>query len=135
MTIERLSAGLLRFVTEGTGAEEVLAPDAFFDFNVPQWRYQRRGIEDLVAQVKEWGATDPRVTWSRTTPTGGGFVVEWGSRWTEEGEDLSARQIAVCEVEGDRIAEVALYCTGPWDAATRARQAAEAPMIRPVRAD
>jgi len=30
-----------------------------------------------------------------------------------------------------QVDEVVLYCTGPWDAETVARQAREAPMIRP----
>jgi len=32
---------------------------------------------------------------------------------------------------GGLVDEVVLYCTGPWDAETVARQAREAPMIRP----
>jgi hypothetical protein len=29
------------------------------------------------------------------------------------------------------VDELVFYCTGPWDAGTRERQAREAPMIRP----
>jgi hypothetical protein len=36
-------------------------------------------------------------------------------------------------VRDGRIAEVVVYCNGEWDPALRARQAAEAPMLRPDR--
>ena len=44
--------------------------------------------------------------------------------------DMVARRIHLCEVRDGRISAVTTYCNGGWDAALRARHAAEAPMIR-----
>jgi hypothetical protein len=41
------------------------------------------------------------------------------------------RDINLFRTDGERIIEQTTYCTGPWDAATIARQAIEAPMVRP----
>ena len=41
-----------------------------------------------------------------------------------------ARRLLLCEVHDGRIADVLLYGNGEWDAALRARHAAEAPMLR-----
>ncbi len=36
----------------------------------------------------------------------------------------------LCEVRDGQITEAVVYCNGGWDADVRARQAAEAPMLR-----
>ena len=46
-----------------------------------------------------------------------------------DGEHL-CRQADVLHGEGNTITEHVVFCTGMWDAATVARQKAEAPMIR-----
>ena len=50
---------------------------------------------------------------------------------TQHGAGEVARRLWLCEVRDGRIAEVVGYCNGGWDAALRARHAAEAPMLRP----
>ena len=65
----------------------------------------------------------------RVVPTVSGFVLEH----EENQGDAVARRLVVCEVRDGRIAEVVVYCNGEWDPALRARQAAEAPMLRPDR--
>jgi hypothetical protein len=41
------------------------------------------------------------------------------------------RSTSIVKAEGGAITEVVMYCTGAWNQDTQARQAAEAPMIRP----
>ena len=41
-----------------------------------------------------------------------------------------ARRVLLCDVRDGRITDVLVYCNGEWDAALRARHAAEAPMLR-----
>jgi hypothetical protein len=68
----------------------------------------------------------------RTTPTASGFLTEQtSSERDEEGTEVTARKLLVCEVRDGRIAELSVYCSGDWDVALRARHAAEAPMLRP----
>jgi hypothetical protein len=57
----------------------------------------------------------------------GGFLLELATRTATS----YYRQAVVVETNGGLITAMTLYCTGPWDAETEARQRAEAPMIRP----
>lgn len=129
-TTERLVQGLIRVLESGAGAEEVFKDETMFDLNVPSWRFQVRGAEAF----DEWWHQEVqhrgRVTVGRSAATASGFVLEVSIEFEYEGEELYARQLILCDVVGDRIVAVVLYCTGDWDAATRARQAVEAPMIR-----
>ena len=109
--------------------------DALLDANVPQWRYQLQGPEAIGEQLhEEWApvlAAGGRVTARRTTPVDGGLVVETEGHFTHDGEEQLWRDIHVFRIEGDAVVEHTFYCTGVWDAATIARQAVEAPMVRP----
>ena len=128
---EHLVDGLIRVLETGRGASEVFASDAIFDLNVPAWRFQVQGPDAFNEWWHEEVQGAGRVTIGRSARTPSGFVVETAIEFTYNGEELYARQVLLCEVVGDRIVDVVLYCTGDWDADTRARQAAEAPMIRP----
>ena len=59
-------------------------------------------------------------------PTVSGFVLEH----EETQADAVARRVLLCDVRDGRITDVLVYCNGEWDAALRARHAAEAPMLR-----
>ena len=66
----------------------------------------------------------------RVVPTASGFVLEHEE--TQGGATAEvARRLWLCEVRNGRITEVVGYCNGGWDAALRARHAAEAPLLRP----
>lgn len=129
-TIERLVEGLVKVLETGEGNEDVFAADTVFDLNVPAWRFQVRGAEAF----DEWWHQEVqhrgRVTVGRSAATSSGFVLEVSIEFAFEGEELYARQLILCDVVDGKISSVVLYCTGDWDAATRARQAVEAPMIR-----
>ena len=111
--------------------EDLFAADAFFDLNMPVWRFQLRGPEAFAAQLKRINKGDVRIDILRTIPTLSGFVTEHEEHQDVGGEDLSARRLWLCEVREGRIVEVVGYCSGEWDEALRARHAAEAPMLRP----
>ena len=72
-----------------------------------------------------------RIDVLRTVPTVSGFVTEHEEHHYVGGQDYTARRLWLCQVRDGRIAEAVGYCSGEWDAALRARHAAEAPMIRP----
>jgi hypothetical protein len=112
-------------------SEDVIAPDAFFDLNMPVWRFQLQGAAALEAQLRGISQGPSRVDILRTVPTATGFVQEHEEHTIVDGQDLSARRLVLCEVRDARITEVVIYCTGEWDDELRARHAAEAPMLRP----
>jgi len=113
--------------------EEFYAPDALLDANVPMWRFQRKGTEEIADQYAEWTSAGPfQVLGMLERETPWGAVIEEEQREpAEDGTLQYARQIHVLVSEGDKVVRHVMYCTGPWDAATEARQKAEAPMVEP----
>jgi hypothetical protein len=71
-----------------------------------------------------------RVSSWRVTPTGDGLVAEVEVRFIQEGEERQWREVHLFHTDGGAVTEHANYCTGIWDAATIARHAVEAPMVR-----
>lgn len=114
------------------GLTALYAPDVLLDMHPPSWRYQMQGAEAVSAQWKALIAQfeDFRVTWVRATPTDDGVVVEWEMHVGHGDSEHLCRQVDILHGSGGRITEHVVFCTGMWDAATIARQKAEAPMIR-----
>ena len=97
---------------------------------MPVWRMQLQGPEAFSAQLEQINEGDVRIDVLRTVPTVTGFVTEHEEHQQVDGQDLTARRLWLCEMEGGRIIEAVGYCSGEWDAELRARHAVEAPMIR-----
>lgn len=131
-TAERLSARFHDIFRTFEADEDLFTPDAFFDLNMPVWRFQLQGAEALANQLRK--VNRGGVVWVdvlRTVPTATGFVAEHEEHEELEGQHLSARRLVLCELRDGRIADVVAYCSGEWDDQLRARHAVEAPMIRP----
>ncbi|MGH9085671.1 MAG: nuclear transport factor 2 family protein [Acidimicrobiales bacterium] len=114
------------------GLAALYAPDVLLDMQPPGWRYQMQGSDAVSAQ---WKAIidqfeDFRVTWVRATPTQGGVVIEWEMHTGHGDNEHLCREADVLHGDGTKITEHVVFCTGMWDAATIARQKAEAPMVR-----
>ena len=107
------------------------APDAFFDLNMPVWRFQLEGAPRFAAQVKQINEGPVHIEVRRVVPTASGFVTEHVEHQEVDGQDITARRLWLCEIRDGRIAEATGYCSGEWNEELRARHAAEAPMIRP----
>ena len=115
------------------GLAELYRPDALLDVSVPQWRYQLQGREAIRQALAEELAPlvgGARVTGQRATRTDDGVVVELEVRFVQDGEERQWREVHLFHTDGTAITEHLNYCTGVWDAATIARQAVEAPMVR-----
>jgi hypothetical protein len=110
---------------------DVLTDDVFLDGHPPFWRFQLAGRDIFAAWLKGYSPDGADITVVRTIPTATGFVTELVGRHDENDEEMTDRKIIVCEVRGDRVAELTVYCSGDWDAELRARHAAEATIIRP----
>lgn len=130
-TTERLSAGFADVFQTFKARDDVFAPDAFFDLNMPVWRFQLEGAEAFASQLESIAEGPTRVEILRTVPTISGFVTEHQEHQDVEGRDVTARRLWLCEVKGGLITEAVGYCSGEWDEELRVRHALEAPMIRP----
>jgi len=128
-SVQRLSAAFNRCFETLDIADDVFTPDVFFDLYPPFWRFQIQGSDAIGAQLRAIAAPPVTARVLRVVPTASGFVLEHEE--TQHGADEVARRLWLCEVRDGRIAEVVGYCNGGWDAALRARHAAEAPMLRP----
>jgi len=128
-TVERLANALNRCFETGAPDADVFAADTFFDLFPPFWRFQLQGPDAFLAQLRRVAQGPSAVRMLRMVPTATGFVLEHEET---QGAEV-ARRLLLCEVRDGRIAEVVVYCNGEWDPALRARQAAEAPMLRPDR--
>ena len=105
--------------------------DIFVDLNVPQWRLQAQGREQLGQMFAGGYPVGARLASSRVRSMAEGVAIEVEVRFPEEGEERLFRELHLLTVDGGRVVEHTAYCTGHWDAATIARHAEEAPMIRP----
>ncbi len=122
-----------RFVAfvEAPEPGDLFAEDVFADINVPEWRFQMQGPDDIIAWLKGDLPNGSRVASWRSDPMSSGALVEIEQHYVVEGEEISSRNLHRLEVRDGRITEWTMYCTGEWSPATRERQAREAPMIRP----
>ena len=107
--------------------------DAVIDANVPSWRFQVKGLEQIVAQYGRWFPDgDVRVLSIREWPAPFGAVIETEQLEPDgKGGELLSRQLHVMLADGDKVTKQILYCTGTWDSETRERQAREAPIYEP----
>lgn len=128
-TVERLSEAFNRCFETFEADEDAFAPDAFFDMLPPFWRFQLRGARAFADQLRSIAEGPVSVRILRTIPTASGFVTEH-EETQHVGEGITARRVWLCEVRDGRITEAVGYCNGGWDAELRARQRAEAPMLR-----
>jgi ketosteroid isomerase-like protein len=131
VTVERLSRRFHDAFRTFDAGEDAFAPDAFFDLNMPVWRFQLQGRDAFGAQLKRINQGEVRIDVLRTVPTASGFVTEHEEHQDVSGQDRSARRLWLCEVRDGQITEVVGYCSGEWDEELRARHRVEAPMIRP----
>lgn len=129
--VEELSRKFADVFEKPDTAEAVLAPDAFFDLNMPVWRMQLQGAVSFADQLRAITHGEIRLDVLRTVSTSSGFVTEHEEHQMVDGEDLTARRLWLCEVSDGAIISAIGYCSGEWDEALRTRHAAEAPMIRP----
>jgi hypothetical protein len=131
-TAQRLGAEFNRCFETLDAPDDLFAPDAFFDFLPPLWRFQLQGRDAFVAQLRAIAEGEVSVRLLRVVATASGFVLEH-EETSRGARTETARRLWLCEVRDGRITDVTGYCNGGWDDELRARHAAEAPMLRPER--
>jgi hypothetical protein len=130
-TVDRLSERFHDAFRTLEAGDDAFAADAFFDLNMPVWRFQLQGRDAFSAQLKHLNQGAVSVDVVRTVPTTSGFVTEHVEHQGVGDGEVFARRMWLCEVRDGLIAEVVGYCSGEWDVALRERHAVEAPMLRP----
>jgi hypothetical protein len=117
-----------------TGADpgDLFAPDVFLDLSVPQWRLQAQGVADVIAVRTGDHPWKGEVTVERLDATARGWVMQMAERWIDDaGAAWYCREMFRADIVDERIQELAVSCTGDWDAATIDRHAAEVELLRP----
>lgn len=109
----------------------VFADDVFVDINVPVWRFQMQGSDEVTTWLRDEQPNGCRIPSWRCEPTASGVVVEVEQRYDRDGQEISSRNLHLLEVRNGLIAGWTMYCSGEWDPELRERQAKEAPMFRP----
>ena len=109
------------------------APDVILDVHVPSWRFQLQGRPAIAEFVRHevLSHAGRRVTAARAWYGEDHAALQVEVRFDDGGEEQLWREVHLLRTDGAAIAEHSVSCTGIWDAATIARQAVEAPMVRP----
>jgi hypothetical protein len=127
----RLAETALRWLESGVRPDDLFADDVFVDFTLPHWRQQAAGVEGAFG-IREAGHPTPgRVRVEALDATSRGFLMQIEERWEAEGQEWYCRELVHCIVDGDRISELSVYCTGDWDEAVQRRHAEQVRLIRP----
>jgi len=126
--MNHLLDGYLAFLTDASIVERVFTDDVILDMNVPAWRFQVQGV-DALRDTRQSAGGRWDVHAGPVTPTSAGFVVETSYDSIDDGVPHYTRSVDVVTVRDGRISKLVHYCTGPWDPATRAQPASEAPML------
>ena len=122
--VHRLAERLAQLLRTYRGADEVFAPDADIDVNVPFWRFRLRGAEQLLAWLQGYAPHGYQITVTRVLPTAAGFVIELEGEYEHHGTPLFFRNIYVADAPDGLITGLAFWCTGDWDPETRDRYSA-----------
>jgi hypothetical protein len=121
----------LTWLVTGSRPEGMLSDDVFADLTTPHWREQAQG-PDAVFHLREdghpWPGRPEVEALDRTTR---GFLLKVSERWESEGQQWYCRELIHCVVEGDRISELHISCTGDWDEAVQARHREQVRLLRP----
>jgi hypothetical protein len=109
--------------------------DVIADINVPAWRFQVQGRDNVVELLtsQELSLPGRRLTMFRPVHgTPSVVAAETEVHVADDGQGEGRyRNLHVLRLRGGRIIEQLTYCTGHWDAEMIHRQEHEAPMVRP----
>jgi hypothetical protein len=126
-----LAQALVTWLETGKRPEDLFAEDVFTDLTVPQWRLQAQGVEGSF-RLRE--ASHPQAGTVRVEAldrTSRGFLLQFEERWEAEGQEWYCRELIHCVVTDGWVSELAIYCTGDWDAALQRRHADQVRLLRP----
>jgi hypothetical protein len=103
---------------------DVWAEDCVLDATVPNWRFHRRGPEQIRAEYAGWFADAAVFEELHRWPVEGGEVVRYVLTWTQDGMPHAAHHLHVLQVRAGRIVADTVLCGGRWPAALLAEMEA-----------
>lgn len=127
---EASAARLVRFLETGEVTAGLFTDDVFCDFTLPLWRLQAEGVTDVVALRRSGHPGPGRVIGRRCDSTERGFVLEIEESWEDKGETWYCRELIRCDLRGDSIEAISVYCTGDWTAARVSQHARDVRLLR-----
>jgi hypothetical protein len=127
----QLASKLISFMQTGDAPEGTFTADVFCDFSMPQWRLQAQGLDDVVGLRKGGHPWPGRVPRSRFDLTTNGFVLEIEEEWDNDGSAWYCRELFRADVSDGAISELAVYCTGDWNADQVASHREAVSLLRP----
>ena len=109
---------LLEAMTGGRPIQaEGVAPDAWLDATVPNWRLTERGRDRVIARLAEFYAHPGQFEQVDHWAIPGGEVVEVTLAWTEDGVPHLVHQCHRLDLDDQgRIAGDTMWCGGRWPA-------------------
>jgi hypothetical protein len=129
--VARLADRLVHWLESGLQPDDLFCDDVFLDLSLPHWRLQTLGREGAFG-LRAAEHPDPgSVRVEGLDVTARGFLLRFEERWTAKGQDWYSREMMHCVVDGDRVSELLVYCTGDWDAAVQRSHAERVRLIRP----
>ncbi len=127
----RLSDRLVQWLKTGVRPGDLFTADVFVDLSLPHWRIQAQGAEDAF-RVRECDhPSQGEVRVEALDRTSRGFLVQFEERWSDGGQRWYCRELIHCIVNGDRISELSVYCTGDWDEVVQRRHHEQVCLLRP----
>ena len=129
--VDSAVAGLVGFLETGIVPEGLFAQEVFADVSLPRWRLQGATREELIAIRQAGHPTPGQVRVERLESTEHGFVMQFEERWRRNGQDWYSREAIRADVVDDQIVDIAVYCTGDWDAERQRQHAQNVGLLRP----
>jgi hypothetical protein len=128
--VQQIAERFVHYLETGHAEARLFSDDVFCDFTPPRWRIQASGLEAVLA-LRRCGHPGPgSVPRWRCDATPGGFVIEVEERWRQTGKDWYCRELMRATLRGESICELAVYCTGDWDADREAEHRANVTLLR-----
>lgn len=132
MSTDTVTARVIKVYVEGdlSALDGLYTPSAVADVNVPQWRYQVNGAEDIERALREdeLGVPGRLVPFWRVGTTDEGLYLETEVRFQGGDGEQMWRSLHLFRLHQGQIAEHTIYCSGIWSPADIARhQAANVP--------
>jgi ketosteroid isomerase-like protein len=111
---------------------DLFAPDALLDMNLPTWRFQHQGTDEIRAylEAQTTGMPNLHCTYIRDISTDDAVVVESECRFDGDGGEYLWRAVDIFTLAGGKVTNHSQYCTGCSTPQDIARQRVEAPMVR-----
>jgi hypothetical protein len=129
--VAELAEVFVTWLETGVRPAGLFTDDVFCDLTVPQWRVQAKGF-DAVYRLREGDHPFPGdVHVEALDRTSCGFLLQFSERWEADGQRWYCREMIHCVVTDERISELAVSCTGDWDADTQRRHADQVRLLRP----